>query len=153
MPKIRNSAKAVIIRDGSILLQCNRDRRGPYWLLPGGGQKHGETLHDALRREVLEETGLQITPGPLIHIREYIGAHHEFAELDSRVHQVEFMFLCESAPGSSVSPPAGPDENQVGVEWVPLEELGGLPVYPSALKELMTPEGPLGGDIYLGDVN
>ncbi|MBN1808479.1 MAG: NUDIX domain-containing protein [Planctomycetes bacterium] len=153
MPKIRNSAKAVIIRDGSILLQCNRDALGEYWLLPGGGQKHGEALHDALRREVLEETGLEITPGPLLHVREYIGARHEFAELDAGVHQVEFMFRCEAVPGSSVASPAGPDDNQVGVEWVDIADLAELPVYPGVLKELLAAGEPYAGPVYLGAVN
>ena len=55
--KVRVSAKAIIIRKGKLLLLRARDRAGIYYLLPGGGQNNGETLHEALVREFLEEPG------------------------------------------------------------------------------------------------
>ena len=55
--KVRNSAKAVIIRDNKLLVLIKRDQDGPYAVLPGGGQRWGETLPDALMRECQEEIG------------------------------------------------------------------------------------------------
>lgn len=52
---------AVVLRDGQILLvrRSNPPRRGQ-WSLPGGAQELGETVFEAARREVLEETAISI---------------------------------------------------------------------------------------------
>ena len=57
---IRNSAKAIIIRNGQILCTKNRDLLEEFYLLPGGGQNHGEPLYETLKRECLEEIGAKI---------------------------------------------------------------------------------------------
>jgi len=64
---IRNSAKAVIIKDGKVLLTQNIDEEGLFYLFPGGGQEKGETLHEAVVRECIEELGEQAAqPGPVV---------------------------------------------------------------------------------------
>lgn len=64
---IRTSVSAVIFdRRGHVLLQKRAD--GGQWGLPGGSMEIGESLHDAVAREVHEETGLTVTPGRLIGV-------------------------------------------------------------------------------------
>lgn len=91
MKPIRNSAKAIIIYDGKVLLTKNKDQEGFFYLFPGGGQEHGEQLSDALKRECMEEIGCHIRVHDLTYVREYIGKNHQFAEWDADVHQVEFI--------------------------------------------------------------
>jgi 8-oxo-dGTP pyrophosphatase MutT (NUDIX family) len=55
--------------NGNVLL-VQRRRGVQKWTLPGGKAKRGETLYEALRREVLEETGLQAEPIGLVAMIE-----------------------------------------------------------------------------------
>jgi 8-oxo-dGTP diphosphatase len=151
--KIRNSAKAVIVQNEYVLLTKNTDYRGVFYLFPGGGQEPGEELKDAVARECIEETGMAVEVGELLHIREYIGRNHEFAETDSDVHQVEFYFACsvETDGPEPVMNGDLPDSNQIGVEWVPLKALPDLRVYPSSLGAKLA--GLLTLPCYMGDSN
>ena len=169
MSAIRNSAKAVIIRHNKLLcIECV-DPQGTYYILPGGGQEHGETLIDALKRECREEISAEVTVHDIRFIREYLSGHHEFAEFEPDVHQIEFMFICSLKEGSECKPGCLPDSSQVGVAWLPLETLHEFRLYPKALIERLTddshstsptevnspPQMPAfrNPSIYLGDVN
>jgi 8-oxo-dGTP diphosphatase len=59
MPDILLSAKAIIKKDGKILLL--KDSKTKFWDLPGGHLKDNETLEEGLKREVKEETGLNLS--------------------------------------------------------------------------------------------
>ncbi|UII58279.1 NUDIX domain-containing protein (plasmid) [Cytobacillus spongiae] len=149
---IRNSAKAIIRKENKILLTKNEDENGIFYLLPGGGQEHGETLHEALRRECIEETGREVKVGELLHIREYIGKNHEHASFDQHVHQIEFYFECFLySEGGHDPEPSNPDSHQVGIEWVDLNMLVQYRLYPRKIRQYLTEELP--GRVYLGDIN
>lgn len=155
MKPIRVAVKAIVIWQGELLVTVNRDLHGVYFLLPGGGQQWGETLPAALRRECREEIGADVNVGELLFVREYIGAHHEFAEDDGDVHEIELMFRCELSDGESGGAGTKPDLWQTGIAWIPLAELDRFGLYPAALKEplrrLAQEWGPASS--YLGDVN
>jgi len=68
------AVSAAIIRDGKVLI-VRRARPPAHGLftLPGGGVEAGETLHEAVIREVREETGLSVEPLGLAGYREVIA--------------------------------------------------------------------------------
>jgi 8-oxo-dGTP diphosphatase len=150
--QLRTSVKAIIIRQGRILLAKYVDKVGDWYCLPGGGQLHGEPLPEALRRECLEEIGLQVRVGRLVFVRDYIAKNHEFAETDSYLHQVELMFECEVEGEYEPAIGATPDVGQEGAAWLELMKLKDYRVYPKVLPDLLS-EGVPSGVVYLGDVN
>jgi 8-oxo-dGTP diphosphatase len=72
------AVSAAIIRDGKVLIvRRARPRAHGVFTLPGGVVEAGETLHEAIIREVREETGLTIEPLALAGYREVIGRDAE----------------------------------------------------------------------------
>src|SRR6266436_3407661 len=66
-PIFRIGVFALIFDDqGRVLLGLRRDI--DWWNLPGGGMEAGETVDEALRREVREETGLEVEIGQLVGV-------------------------------------------------------------------------------------
>jgi 8-oxo-dGTP diphosphatase len=150
---VRISAKAVVVEDDRVLLLKHRDAEGDWYSLPGGGQRHGETLAEAVERECLEETGLRVRMGRLLFIRDYIAKNHEFADEDRDAHQVELMFECELADRGAPRLGTAPDEMQIGAEWVDLVDLRECRMYPKAVARILAAGVPDSGAVYLGDVN
>ncbi|MCG7379281.1 NUDIX domain-containing protein [Paenibacillus sp. ACRSA] len=149
---IRNSAKAVIVQDGRLLVIRVEDQYGTAYIFPGGGQDKYEELKDTVLRECLEEIGQAVAVGDLMHIREYIGKNHEFAEWDADYHQVEFYFACSLIdPAATNYEGSNPDNHQVGVEWIALEDLSKVRLYPKKIGEMLLAQDS--SKIYLGDLN
>ena len=68
---IRVGASAVIVRDAAIVLVEYGAGWQPHFNLPGGGIEQGESIVVGLRREVREETGAEVSVGPLLLALEY----------------------------------------------------------------------------------
>ena len=66
LPIFRIGVFALIFDEGRILLGHRRDI--DWWNLPGGGMEAGETVDEALRREVREETGLEVEVEQLVGV-------------------------------------------------------------------------------------
>ena len=154
MKPIRNSAKAIIIKDGKLLTTKNQGKTWIFHLLPGGGQEFGETLHETLKRECREEIGGKVEIGELLWIREYRGWKHEFAEFEQGEHTIEFMFMCSLKSGVDEKVASQPDTYQIGVEWIKIEAITKYRFYPQVLKPLIKSiNNRKVSPIYLGDVN
>ena len=95
---IRNSAKALVIKDGRILAVKIKDNNEEWYILPGGGQESEELLPEAVCREVAEETGIQVTADELVFVMGTFRSNME----KPIIGPPEIIF---SAP-SSFKPPA-----------------------------------------------
>ena len=122
---IRNSAKALIIRNGKIAVIKLRDSDGEWYIMPGGGQEAEETLPMAVCREVAEELGLEVVCKELLFVVE--GVHGE------SFHRVDLVFNCELI-GEIEGAVLHNDTNQIGVEWLDISTLNLQPLYPSKLR-------------------
>lgn len=110
---------ALIFEDGKVLLvERGREPLAGYWSLPGGCVETGERLEDAISREVLEETGLQVSVGAVATVFERLmpdeAGHYEY-------HYVLVDFYCTPIAGT-LKP--GDDSSQV--QWFQLADLGSL---------------------------
>ncbi len=90
---IRLAARALILHDDQLLLvNAYPGAMSDLWCAPGGGVESGTSLHDNLKREVMEETGLTISVGAPALI-------NEFHDPRSGFHQVEIFFHCQILAG------------------------------------------------------
>ncbi|MGB0415702.1 MAG: NUDIX domain-containing protein [Coraliomargarita sp.] len=153
MRPIRTAARALIIREGKLLAIKMRDRSGIFYILPGGGQRHGETLKQGLERECLEEIGTEVEVGKLLYVREYIGKNHEFRNAHSAFHQLESVFRCSLPNPDGIGPGSEHDKKQIGVEWIPLADLKNRRFLPNVIKQYFSEADFDPGTTYLGDVN
>jgi 8-oxo-dGTP diphosphatase len=145
---VRSSVKAIVIRDDALLVLRCRDDDGDRFILPGGGQEVGETVHEALHRECLEELGCSVTIGRMRFIRDYIARHHEFADVDGDAQQVELMFECALESEPDVATVA--DKAQVGHTWLGVADLSTHRLYPRSLAAHLG-RRPRSEAVYLGD--
>jgi ADP-ribose pyrophosphatase YjhB (NUDIX family) len=118
---------ALIFDRGRILMaQRGKEPLLGWWSLPGGAVEIGESLDFAVRREVREETGLEVEPLGVFEIFERILRD---AEGKPEYHYVLIDYVCRITGGTLR---AGDDVCRV--EWVK----------PAALRELQITEGTLG---------
>ena len=91
---VRPSVRGIIIRHGRVAMV--HSLKYDYYKFPGGGIEAGESMEQALMREVAEESGLQVIPQS---IREYGLVHR--VQKDDRVGifiQDNYYFLCDVEP-------------------------------------------------------
>jgi ADP-ribose pyrophosphatase YjhB (NUDIX family) len=129
---IRTAARGIIIQDGKLLVLIRSGVQGEFYVLPGGGQEHGESIHETLLREVREEVSLAVAIEELLFINEFIAKRDSlFPELEPDVHQIDFTFLCKVISANEAKVGDVPDAHQVGIAWVPLEEITDYRLHPA----------------------
>ncbi len=148
---IRCAGRALIVREGKLLTVILRDKESELHVLPGGGQVHGETLVQTVKRECREELGVDIAVDKLAYVREYIGANHGFARRHRGFHQVEAVFYCRIPDDARLGAGSGQDNRQIGLAWIPLADFEQYRFSPSILKKFVCGDDIIVPDAYLGD--
>ena len=114
-----------------LLVRRGREPGRGRWSVPGGRVEPGESLVEAVERELVEETGVVARCGPLLGVAERRDGDHHFVILD---------YLVEVAEAVPLLPGTDADE----AAWVPLGEVAELPLVPG-LAGFLAAHGVLSG--------
>jgi ADP-ribose pyrophosphatase YjhB (NUDIX family) len=108
---------AIVVQDDKVLLvrRATEPLKGE-WSVPGGALELGERLLEGVRREVLEETGLDVEPGEVLEVFDSIFADQQGL---TQFHYVLIDYLCRPLSGQLR---AGSDVSDA--RWVREENLG-----------------------------
>lgn len=119
----------ILYKGGVVLIKRKNEPFKDHYALPGGFVEYGETVEEALKREMKEETGLDV------RILRLVGVYSD-PNRDPRGHTVSVAFLCLGEGELK----AGDDAKEVHV--VPIEEAGKLPLafdHAKILRDALTP--------------
>ena len=130
------AASALIRNDQGEIALVKTERRG--WELPGGQIELGESLPDGLQREILEECGIEVKLGRLLHVRSNLSASI-----------VVFLFQATYVGGE-----LRPSDETPQVCWADSETALRLITHPALhlnLRELLRDDAPVRYDAYQTD--
>lgn len=130
---MRQAVRAIVVKDNQLLVM-DRDKFGvKYCSLVGGGVDAGETIEQALLREMFEETGVTISEPRLVIIEDA-----------GQIFGRQYIFLCKYVSGEPALHADSEEakihalgENLHQPKWLPLSELPSANLLPKELKQLL----------------
>jgi ADP-ribose pyrophosphatase YjhB (NUDIX family) len=126
------------------LLVRHRKGNRQYWVLPGGRLEYGETFVECAVREIREETGLEVEVDDFVYLSEAIAP--------DRSRHIVNIYLTAHVVGGVMK--VGDEPVLAGVDYVPLEELARLTLFPPVGKVVIEslPSSTKGCIKYLGNL-
>ena len=127
--KPRLAVGGLVIRENKVLL-VRRGKSPAFgeWAIPGGTVELGETLKQAVERELREETGITVRAGEICHTFEAVKRDDEGRV---RFHYVVIDLMADHVSGEPV-----PDSDVTEAAWLTSGDLTGRPVNPTTLELL-----------------
>lgn len=130
---MKHAVRAIVLKDSNLLVMHRNKFGKEYDTLVGGGVDMGESVEQALYRELAEETGIQIANPRLVYIEE-AGAPYG----------TQHVFLCDYVGGEPALNPQSDEAqiNKLGANlyiprWLPLSELPNAPFVSEKLKQTL----------------
>lgn len=122
-----------VLRDGKILMVLRNEpecvEAHLKWEFPGGKVDFGETPEESVRREILEETGVEVSVKDLI---PWVGTSYWEYEWGTQ-QTLCFVYLCEFVSQKEVEK----DHHVEKIDWIPVEDIKELPSLPGT-NEVLT---------------
>lgn len=118
----------IIYNDKGEILLVKLPKWGDYWVIPGGHIEAGETAEQALKREILEETGLEIDNIEFINWQEKVNPEGFY----KKIHFVAFNYCARMSGGKLTKS----DEMEDYVWIKPEEALKTLKIPPTMVKSI-----------------
>ena len=121
----------IIVKNGKILLIHRLKDGRDFWVVPGGSVEEGESLEEAGRREIKEETSLDVEIGEKLweYENDYYGdgVRKEHYFLASKVSDEELVFT-----GNELT--WAPKQDKYQPEWVVLDKIKDINLVPEEVK-------------------
>ena len=124
----RYRAAAIIIENDCVLLA--RNEKSEYYYSVGGGVHVGETAEAAVKREVLEETGVDYEIDRLVIVHENF-----FRDQGKECHEVALYYLMKPRGSQELNSDSYTQGVRETMHWIPISDLDNHVAYPTFLKE------------------
>jgi 8-oxo-dGTP diphosphatase len=125
----RLAVGGVVIKDDRVLLVC-RGKPPAFgeWAIPGGSVELGETLQQAVERELLEETGITVRAGEICHTFEAVKRDDD--------GRVRFHYLIIDLTAEYLSGEPVPASDVTEAAWLTSGDLAGRSINATTLELL-----------------
>ncbi|MCR4713036.1 MAG: NUDIX domain-containing protein [Treponemataceae bacterium] len=131
----RYRAAAIIVEDSHVLFAGNE--KDDYFYSIGGGVHIGETAEDAVKREVLEETGVPYEIDHLAVIHENFFDESSGTLKGMDCHEIALYFMMKPRGTKQLNSDSYTQGVKESMHWIPIDEIDKFKAFPTFLKDFL----------------
>jgi 8-oxo-dGTP diphosphatase len=149
--RIEFAQKAFVVNDGCLLMvrKAESDPMHPgLWEVPGGRLERGEDLDEHIRREVWEETGVTIEPGPPFQMWQWVMPAESTNGTAGQIWVIAVARRCAAKTVKLVNRHREPGDHLAEMGWIPLAQIDRYEIIPDlqpAMRDFLA-AFPFAGD-------